>query len=178
MAGASSRAELFRRKEELESEIGGLVSALEDEDKGPGLHGNLIADDGFPRADIDIYAVRNMRHRLAQLQTDHQEVMKQIEALLFSGAAFQGGSVATAPHGPCARPTAHIRPSTATHMAKSRLSRQVAAEPSRTARLLHGSSRSSQVRLAFPPTCHPRAIRPLPPPPSIPTQGPLLPRRA
>ena len=45
----------------------------------PGLSGNLIDDEGFPRADIDLVQVRTMRGRLAYLNTDLSSVMKQLE---------------------------------------------------------------------------------------------------
>ena len=45
----------------------------------PGLRGNLVDAEGFPRSDIDIYEVRKARHDLACLQTDHQALMKKIE---------------------------------------------------------------------------------------------------
>lgn len=155
MAEASSRGELFRRKEELEAEIGGIVSALEDDDKGPGLRGNLMADDGFPRADIDIYAVRNMRHRLAQLQTDHQRVMKQIEALLFSGEAFRSGSVASDFHcGPCALSLPLTRAATAMEATRRHPPRQRAGEQTTPARPSLASTRSFPVRCSPAPTCH------------------------
>jgi Nas2 N_terminal domain len=47
-----------------------------------GLKDSLVDAEGFPRADIDVYAVRNKRHRLSVINTDHKAVMKQIEAEL------------------------------------------------------------------------------------------------
>ena len=47
-----------------------------------GLKDSLVDAEGFPRADIDVYAVRNKRHRLSVINTDHKVVMKQIEAEL------------------------------------------------------------------------------------------------
>jgi 26S proteasome non-ATPase regulatory subunit 9 len=47
-----------------------------------GIKGSLVDKEGFPRADIDIYAVRNKRQRLNHLQTDHKQIMKQIEEAL------------------------------------------------------------------------------------------------
>ena len=37
----------------------------------PGLKGNLVDEEGFPRADLDLFEIRKMRNRLACLQTDH-----------------------------------------------------------------------------------------------------------
>ena len=50
----------------------------------PGLRGNLVDAEGFPRSDIDVYEVRKARHDLACLQTDHQALMKKIEQGLYS----------------------------------------------------------------------------------------------
>lgn len=63
----------------------------------------LIDEDGFPRADIDIYTVREVRNKLAMAQTDHIGLMKQIEQGLFSyhsqlsaeGAVSSSGSAAS-----------------------------------------------------------------------------------
>ena len=33
----------------------------------PGLKGNLVDEEGFPRADLDLFEIRKMRNRLACL---------------------------------------------------------------------------------------------------------------
>ena len=43
------------------------------------MSGPLVDDEGFPRGDIDLYAVRQARNKYACAQTDHMEVMKKIE---------------------------------------------------------------------------------------------------
>lgn len=49
----------------------------------PGLRGtSLVDDEGFPRADIDVYDVRSKRHRLACIDTDYELLMKRIEELV------------------------------------------------------------------------------------------------
>ena len=45
----------------------------------PGVSGPLVDDEGFPRGDIDLYAVRQARNKYVCAQTDHMEVMKKIE---------------------------------------------------------------------------------------------------
>ena len=45
----------------------------------PGVSGPLVDDEGFPRGDIDLYAVRQARNKYVCAQTDHIEVMKKIE---------------------------------------------------------------------------------------------------
>ena len=74
---------LSKQRDEYEKEIAEIVEDLNS--PGPkgappvGLKGNLLTHDGFPRNDIDIHAIRIQRNRLAHLQTDHKEIMKQIE---------------------------------------------------------------------------------------------------
>ena len=64
-----------------------------------GLTGNLTDAEGFPRHDIDVYAVRAQRHRLACLQTDHKAVMKEVEQALFArhATARASGAVPARP---------------------------------------------------------------------------------
>ena len=50
----------------------------------PGLTEPLVDDQGFPRADVDLFEARKLRNRHACLQTDHKALMKQLEAQLFS----------------------------------------------------------------------------------------------
>ena len=47
-----------------------------------GIRGDLIDTEGFPRADIDLFNVRNKRRRLAEINTDHSAIMKNIEKLM------------------------------------------------------------------------------------------------
>lgn len=44
--------------------------------------GPVVDSDGFPRADIDIPAIRTKRNRLAMLQNDHKALMADIESQL------------------------------------------------------------------------------------------------
>ena len=76
---------LNKKREEIEAEISGIVEYLQSPQPSgaiPGLKGNLIDGEGFPRADLDIHMIRIQRNRLAHLQTDHQTNMKAIEKLL------------------------------------------------------------------------------------------------
>jgi len=43
---------------------------------------SLVDDEGFPRADIDVWDVRVKRNRLACIETDHAELMKRIEEVV------------------------------------------------------------------------------------------------
>jgi len=60
-----------------------IVDVLENMNGNPGLKEPLVDFEGFPRADVDIFECRKLRHRHAILQTDHQNLMKQLEAQLF-----------------------------------------------------------------------------------------------
>ncbi|KAG7379577.1 putative 26S proteasome regulatory subunit [Phytophthora pseudosyringae] len=74
-------AAAVKAKQALEAEIEALVAELTS-GSNPGLRGPLVDAEGFPRADIDVYRVRQLRHSLALKQTDHQAAMKTIETLL------------------------------------------------------------------------------------------------
>jgi 26S proteasome regulatory subunit N4 len=73
------------------------ANAIHSELTSPGLNGAepagvkspLVDTEGFPRGDIDIYRVRDLRNRLAALNTDHKEIMKKIEKGLHSLHAQQ-----------------------------------------------------------------------------------------
>lgn len=70
-----------KAKQAIEEEIEAFVAELTS-GNNPGLNGPLVDAEGFPRADIDVYRVRQLRHSLVVKQTDHQLIMKKIEALL------------------------------------------------------------------------------------------------
>ncbi|KAL8441578.1 hypothetical protein Emed_007542 [Eimeria media] len=72
----------FQKREQLSQQMEALSSFLT-ADGMPGLRGPLVDEEGFPRADIDVYAVREARHRLAYLQTDYRNVQRRLEELLF-----------------------------------------------------------------------------------------------
>ncbi|GMH45623.1 hypothetical protein BSKO_13580 [Bryopsis sp. KO-2023] len=74
---------LLLERDAIEKEIQDRTAALT-VPGGPGLEGNLIDKDGFPRQDIDIPAVRNHRHRIAVLTNDHKSLSEKIEKLLHS----------------------------------------------------------------------------------------------
>jgi len=73
------------RKKELEKELTDIYEFLmtppaSGNGKPPGVKGPLVDAEGFPRNDIDVHAVRTLRHKRAVLQTDYSTVMKEIEA--------------------------------------------------------------------------------------------------
>ncbi|OEH73874.1 26s proteasome non-ATPase regulatory subunit [Cyclospora cayetanensis] len=65
----------------LEERMEAIASFLTSEGM-PGLKGPLVDEEGFPRADIDVHAVRSARNQLACLQTDYREVQRKLEEIL------------------------------------------------------------------------------------------------
>ncbi|CAM9719557.1 unnamed protein product [Chrysoparadoxa australica] len=88
--GAPSARELLltldaqRRALELEAQV--LTEALNS--RGPngeppvGVRGSLVDNEGFPLPGHDLFAIRQQRHQLARIQTDHKEIMQKIEKAL------------------------------------------------------------------------------------------------
>lgn len=69
---------LIERKEQIERSIndcGHILAA----NKNVGMNESLLDAEGFPRADIDVYAVRQARHQIICLQNDLKAIMKDIE---------------------------------------------------------------------------------------------------
>ncbi|XP_057428793.1 probable 26S proteasome regulatory subunit p27 [Lotus japonicus] len=68
---------LMDKRTSLEAEMNAIITHLT-QPGAPGLSGNLIDSEGFPRSDIDIPAVRAERRRLEELRNDHKEVTEKI----------------------------------------------------------------------------------------------------
>lgn len=82
MVGKDIKAEtmvLMEKRAALEAEMNSIIDRLW-QPGGPGLTGNLVDAEGFPRADIDIPVVRAERRRLSELRNDHKEITDKIEA--------------------------------------------------------------------------------------------------
>ncbi|XP_022750254.1 26S proteasome non-ATPase regulatory subunit 9-like [Durio zibethinus] len=80
MVGANLKSEtmkLMEKRSGMEAEMNAIIEQL-CQPGGPGLSGNLVDSEGFPRADIDIPVVRAQRHRLAELKNDHKEITEKI----------------------------------------------------------------------------------------------------
>ncbi|OII75402.1 uncharacterized protein cubi_01923 [Cryptosporidium ubiquitum] len=75
--------ELAKKKDEIEKEVNELTEFLNSCGPDVGISGKLVDSEGFPRSDIDIYAVRRARNRIAILNTDYSNLMKEIEEKLF-----------------------------------------------------------------------------------------------
>ncbi|KAJ3170638.1 putative 26S proteasome regulatory subunit [Geranomyces variabilis] len=71
---------LMARKANLESQIADLQDVLASHKTD--LTSPLTDSEGFPRADIDVYAVRHVRVEILKLRNDHQETMQKIESAL------------------------------------------------------------------------------------------------
>jgi len=84
--GSANPAEQIRilgsRKEAIEAELDANVSILKANDST--LRSSLIDGEGFPRADIDIYAVRTARVRIIELRNDLDSIINDI------GKALEG----------------------------------------------------------------------------------------
>ncbi|XP_020083419.1 26S proteasome non-ATPase regulatory subunit 9 isoform X2 [Ananas comosus] len=73
MVGANVKAEtlsLMERRAAMEADMNAIIDALS-RPGGPGISGNLLDSQGFPRPDIDIPTVRAQRHRLAGASASH-----------------------------------------------------------------------------------------------------------
>lgn len=68
---------LMDKRTAIEAEMNSIIDRL-CRPGGPGLSGNLLDSEGFPRADLDIPVVRAERHRLAELRSDHKEITEKI----------------------------------------------------------------------------------------------------
>ncbi|XP_057200120.1 26S proteasome non-ATPase regulatory subunit 9-like [Triplophysa rosa] len=72
---------LMKRKDEIEEQIKAYYDMLQDQGD-VGLHAPLVDVEGFPRADVDLYAVRTARQSICCLQNDHKALMMEIEKAL------------------------------------------------------------------------------------------------
>ncbi|KAI3801724.1 hypothetical protein L1987_29837 [Smallanthus sonchifolius] len=68
---------LMEKRSALEVEMNIIIERL-CQPGGPGLSGNLVDSEGFPRSDIDIPVVRADRQRLAGLRNDHKDITEKI----------------------------------------------------------------------------------------------------
>ncbi|CAM8928345.1 unnamed protein product [Rhodiola kirilowii] len=81
MVATNLKAETFKlmdKRSAIETEMDVIIERL-CQPGGPGLSGNLIDSEGFPRSDIDIPVVLADRHHLAELRSDYSELTKKID---------------------------------------------------------------------------------------------------
>ncbi|XP_031618089.1 26S proteasome non-ATPase regulatory subunit 9 [Contarinia nasturtii] len=69
---------LIAKKEQIERSINDCGQILL-ANKNVGMTESLLDSEGFPRDDIDVYAVRQARHQIICLQNDLKSTMKEIE---------------------------------------------------------------------------------------------------
>lgn len=97
MVGAHGKAQtvtMMDKRKAMETEMDAIIARLT-VSGGPGLQDNLVDAQGFPRADINIPAVRSDRQRLTALRNDHKEITDAIEknlVILHSGGFTRGSS--------------------------------------------------------------------------------------
>ncbi|KAL0979394.1 hypothetical protein UPYG_G00184510 [Umbra pygmaea] len=73
---------LIKKKDNIEEQIKAYFAVLEDQSVG--MEGPLVDAEGFPRADVNVYQIRNARHSIHCLQNDHKAIMVEIEEALHS----------------------------------------------------------------------------------------------
>ncbi|KAM9361056.1 26S proteasome non-ATPase regulatory subunit 9 [Symphorus nematophorus] len=71
---------LIKKKDEIEEQIKAYYDVLEDQ--GVGVEDPLVDEEGYPRADVNLYQIRQARHNISCLQNDHKAIMVEIEEAL------------------------------------------------------------------------------------------------
>ncbi|XP_044471116.1 26S proteasome non-ATPase regulatory subunit 9-like isoform X2 [Mangifera indica] len=92
MVGTNLKAEtmsLMEKRTAVEAEMNAIIHRLS-QPGGPGLSGNLIDAEGFPRSDIDILHVRAERRRLAGNDADSNQNSSLVNA---DASAFPSNNI-------------------------------------------------------------------------------------
>ncbi|RSH87240.1 putative 26S proteasome regulatory subunit [Saitozyma podzolica] len=84
---------LMQRKDEIEAEMEALKEVLASHGTTPET--SLFDPEGYPRADIDIYAIRHARSALARLHTDRNLVNERLAPALEAAFQREAGSAET-----------------------------------------------------------------------------------
>ncbi|KAJ8503331.1 hypothetical protein ONZ45_g10963 [Pleurotus djamor] len=96
---------LMQRKDRIEAEIKSQHAILQA--NGVTLQSPLVDADGFPRADIDIWAVRTARVRIIELRNDlaaiTNEIGKALENVFAAGTKEEGSKEKVVVEAPFAR---------------------------------------------------------------------------
>uniref|UniRef100_U5ER96 26S proteasome non-ATPase regulatory subunit 9 n=1 Tax=Corethrella appendiculata TaxID=1370023 RepID=U5ER96_9DIPT len=77
---SSTRDEVLKlidKRDKLDQEMKELFSVLESNHVD--MNDSLVDADGYPRNDVDVYQIRNARHKIICLRNDRKALMKQIE---------------------------------------------------------------------------------------------------
>ncbi|WVN88390.1 uncharacterized protein L203_103597 [Cryptococcus depauperatus CBS 7841] len=80
---------LMQRRDEIEKEIDVLNDVLSSH--GATASTPLVDNEGFPRADLDIYAIRHARSSLVRLRNDRQTVTDLLASALHNAFASSSG---------------------------------------------------------------------------------------
>ncbi|KAJ8596657.1 hypothetical protein M405DRAFT_757208 [Rhizopogon salebrosus TDB-379] len=84
---------LMSQKENIEAELDAQFSILKANNSD--MTTPLVDSEGFPRADLDIYAIRHARRRINELRNDYKDVMNEIEKAL--QAVYDPSTIAPSP---------------------------------------------------------------------------------
>ncbi|XP_057337232.1 26S proteasome non-ATPase regulatory subunit 9 [Microplitis mediator] len=80
--------DLIKEKDALEMKLLELKNVLEN--NRVGMNDPLVDDQDYPRADVDVYQVRQARSAIICLQNDHKTLMRRIEAGLMKVHSLAG----------------------------------------------------------------------------------------
>jgi len=82
MSEQSEMIKLDKKRKSLEEEAAAITEELTTSIDGKepiGISTPLVDDEGYPRADIDVYKARHLRKRLNEIKFDHDLIMKKME---------------------------------------------------------------------------------------------------
>eukprot|EP00775_Hariotina_reticulata_P004864 gene4864-5109_t len=103
--------QLLEQRQSIESEVHERSQRLNAPGQ-PGMDGPLVDKEGFPRADVDVHAIRLDRNAVIRLANDHKQVTQEMEQLLHQLHAFassgQSSSTTTTAQLPALRPFAVV----------------------------------------------------------------------
>ncbi|OCF33048.1 26S proteasome non-ATPase regulatory subunit 9 [Kwoniella heveanensis BCC8398] len=91
---------LMQRKDEIEKEIHGTTPNT-----------SLVDPEGYPRGDIDIYAIRHARSALVRLQNDRQQVSDLLATALEDAFSISMSSSGSSSSGGLDQPNGHAQAS-------------------------------------------------------------------
>ncbi|CAL5221224.1 g3376 [Coccomyxa viridis] len=122
--------DLALRRESIEGDIALRSERLEA--SGVGRTGSLVDKEGFPRADIDVAAVRVDRQRIAELTNDHKALTKAMDGLLQQLHALQkshSGKIQSNGHTSSKAPALHSIQAAAGNGAAENSAQQIHSRP-------------------------------------------------
>ena len=82
---------LDKKRQSLEEEASAITEELTASIDGKepiGISTPLVDEEGYPRAEIDVYRARHLRKRLNEIKFDHDLIMKQMEDQIFKKVSF------------------------------------------------------------------------------------------